>query len=101
MGALVVEPLARRVDPLETPVLSRRRSRTLSLVVGAAVAGLVLAGCATAAPDTGGDNEGDYPNGPIQYVVPYNPGGSTDPVGRECSRMLAEERGTTEVVENL
>jgi tripartite-type tricarboxylate transporter receptor subunit TctC len=33
-------------------------------------------------------------------VVPYNPGGSTDPVGREFSRLLSDELGTGATVTN-
>lgn len=82
-------------------MLSTRRSRRISLAVGAAAAALVLVGCSSPSGEPGGEDDVNYPDGPIEYVVPYNPGGSTDPVGREFSRLLAEELGTTEVVENL
>ncbi|MFI8595559.1 Bug family tripartite tricarboxylate transporter substrate binding protein [Microbacterium sp. NPDC078428] len=72
----------------------------MALIAGVAVAAFALQGCASGGPDGEGDAS-SYPGGPINYVVPYNPGGSTDPVGREFSRLLAEELGTTAVVENL
>lgn len=44
--------------------------------------------------------DADYPAQAIDYVVPYDPGGSTDPVGREFSRLLSKELGTTATVLN-
>ena len=67
--------------------------------VGIIAIALALPGCAPSGDN--GDDGASYPDGPINYVVPYNPGGSTDPVGREFSRLLAEALGTTAVVENL
>lgn len=72
--------------------------RGIPLTVGIMAAALAFAGCSPSADGGEGD---EYPDGPINYIVPYNPGGSTDPVGREFSRLLAEELGTTAVVENL
>jgi putative tricarboxylic transport membrane protein len=58
---------------------------------------VLLSGCA--AQDGG---EGTWPGGEqITYVIPYSPGGSTDPVGREFSRQLADAAKTSAVVENL
>jgi putative tricarboxylic transport membrane protein len=42
----------------------------------------------------------DFPSQDLEYVVPYAPGGSTDPVGREFSRLLAGELGTGATVTN-
>lgn len=79
-----------------------RTSRSIRVVVGMAAAAVALAGCSAAGSTEGSDDPAaDYPSGPITYVVPYNPGGSTDPVGREYSRLLAKELGGTEQVENL
>lgn len=77
-----------------------RSNRAIPLAAGVLAVAFALQGCAQ--PGDATVEEGDaYPAGPINYVVPYNPGGSTDPVGREFSRLLAEELGTTAVVENL
>ena len=78
-------------------------SRSIRLAAVVSVAVVALAGCAATASGSAPseDPAADYPSGPLTYVVPYNPGGSTDPVGREYSRLLAAELGTTEVVENL
>lgn len=73
--------------------------RILPFALGVIAVALALPGCATSGGEA--SEEVTYPDGPINYVVPYNPGGSTDPVGREFSRLLAEELGTTAVVENL
>ncbi|VXC06627.1 Bug family tripartite tricarboxylate transporter substrate binding protein [Pseudoclavibacter sp. 8L] len=63
----------------------------------AAVAALVgtLAACSSQS------EPGAYPDGPITYVIPFSPGGSSDPVGREFARMLGEELGSRAIVENL
>jgi tripartite-type tricarboxylate transporter receptor subunit TctC len=48
----------------------------------------------------GGEPAADFPSQDLEYVVPYNPGGSTDPVGREFSRLLGDELGTGAIVTN-
>lgn len=52
------------------------------LLASAAIAPLLLASC-------GGD--GEYPSESIEYIVPYDPGGGADPVGREFAELLASE----------
>jgi putative tricarboxylic transport membrane protein len=70
-----------------------RRSLGAILITATALA----SGCA--AQDGG---EGTWPGGDqFTYVIPYSPGGSTDPVGREFSRQLADAARTSAVVENL
>lgn len=56
-------------------------------------AALVLVGC-------GGD-DGNYPSSDFQLVIPYDPGGGADPLGREFSSQLAQELGVNAVVENI
>ena len=41
-----------------------------------------------------------YPNKPIRFIVPYPPGGSTDPIARMTAQKLAEKWGQPVVVEN-
>lgn len=92
---------------------SRRRHLlgALAIAVGAA---LTLQACGassgpgqgapSASDETAASNGGsatNYPSRQMTYVVPYNPGGSTDPVGREFSRLLGEELGGDFVVQNL
>ena len=42
----------------------------------------------------------DYPNRPIHFIVPFPPGGSTDPVARLAGQKLAESWGQQVVVDN-
>jgi tripartite-type tricarboxylate transporter receptor subunit TctC len=60
----------------------------LSLLVIAA--GLLLCGAAAA----------DYPDRPIQLIVPVGPGGGTDLMARQIARKLSEAFGQPFVVEN-
>jgi tripartite-type tricarboxylate transporter receptor subunit TctC len=41
-----------------------------------------------------------YPVRPIRLIVPYPPGGSTDPTGRALAQWLSEKFGQTIVVDN-
>lgn len=79
--------------------MPNKMKRVIPLAAVVFAVALVIPGCS----QLGGSNGdgGAYPDGPINYVVPYSPGGSTDPVGREFSRLLAAELGTTAIVENL
>ncbi|ALV39933.1 hypothetical protein AU252_01110 [Pseudarthrobacter sulfonivorans] len=65
----------------------------------AAVSLIALTGCISG--KGGGSGAANYPDGALNYIIPYSPGGSSDPAGREFSRMLAEELGTTVVNQNL
>lgn len=62
-----------------------------SLVVG--VAGLFLV--------CGGSAAADWPAGPIKYIVPYAPGGSTDILSRLIAERLRARLGQPVVVENI
>jgi tripartite-type tricarboxylate transporter receptor subunit TctC len=42
----------------------------------------------------------DYPVRPIRLIVPYTPGGSTDPAGRALGQWLSEKFGQPVVVDN-
>ena len=41
-----------------------------------------------------------YPNRPVRYIIPYPPGGSTDPMGRMIATRLTERWGQSVVVDN-
>src|SRR5216683_7891699 len=43
---------------------------------------------------------GDWPKGPIKIVVPFPPGGSTDPVARLLQAKLVEQNGWNVIVDN-
>lgn len=73
--------------------MKKKSIRRFSAGVMVAAAAVALAACSQ-------EEGSEYPDGPIDYVIPFAPGGSTDPVGREFSRMLADELGTREIVEN-
>jgi putative tricarboxylic transport membrane protein len=81
---------------------------------GFAIAALALSGCAAQSTtpaetsgSTGGSTSGStepastYPDRPITFMAPYNPGGSVDPVAREFTAQLVAELGTTGVVQNI
>ncbi len=44
--------------------------------------------------------EGPYPNRPIRMIVPFQPGGASDFVGRIMQDKLASELGTNIIIEN-
>ena len=41
-----------------------------------------------------------YPSRPIRFIIPYPPGGSTDPMGRMFATKLTERWGQTVIVDN-
>ena len=41
-----------------------------------------------------------YPDRPIRYIIPYPPGGSTDPMGRFIAANLTERLGQQVIVDN-
>jgi tripartite-type tricarboxylate transporter receptor subunit TctC len=43
---------------------------------------------------------GDWPKGTIKFVVPFPPGGSTDPIARIIQAKLTENTGWNVVVDN-
>ena len=44
--------------------------------------------------------EGEYPNRPIRFVVPFSPGGPSDILARMVGQKLSESLGQTLVIEN-
>jgi tripartite-type tricarboxylate transporter receptor subunit TctC len=65
---------------------------------GFRAAGVLLAWCGVAvAAVTQAQN---YPVRPIRLIVPYPPGGSTDPTGRALGQRLAEKFGQPVVIDN-
>lgn len=87
-----------------------RIAKKASLALSGLVTGvLALTGCATtgdgatpaATVTETAQAVSEYPDRPITFMVPYNPGGSTDPVGREFTAQLVAELGTTGIVQNL
>lgn len=80
-----------------------RTRRTGTIAAGFTMV-LFAAACGSDTPDSeggGGDAASDYPSEQITFVVPYEPGGSTDLFGRAYADRLAEVTGQTVVVENV
>lgn len=71
---------------------SSRAGRLFAVGAAALGTGLLLSAC--------GGQDGGYPSDEIEYIIPYNPGGGADPVGREFSQRLTEELGTSAAVVN-
>lgn len=65
---------------------------TLTLMTGAMLAGLALAGSAFAQ---------DYPTKPITVVVPFSAGGPTDTVARLVAEVMSADLGQQVVVQNV
>lgn len=60
------------------------------------VSAVLLALCASALHAA----ESQYPTRPIRLIVPYPPGGSTDPTARAFGAWLSEKFGQTVVIDN-
>ncbi|MGQ0583259.1 MAG: Bug family tripartite tricarboxylate transporter substrate binding protein [Reyranella sp.] len=61
----------------------------------------VLAGAAAAlAAPAIANAQADWPKGPIKFIVPFPPGGSTDPIARIIQAKLIELNGWNVVVDN-
>lgn len=58
----------------------------------------VLAACSLASPMA--QAQGSFPSKPITMVIPFPPGGSTDPAGRLLAPRLAKELGQPVVIDN-
>ena len=63
-----------------------------SLLVGSAAATLGAPAIVKA--------QGDWPKGPIKVIVPFPPGGSTDPVARIIQAKLIENTGWNVIIDN-
>ncbi|MFO1080531.1 MAG: tripartite tricarboxylate transporter substrate binding protein [Reyranellaceae bacterium] len=63
-----------------------------ALLAGSAAAGVAAPALVRA--------QGDWPKGTIRFVVPFPPGGSTDPVARIIQAKLVELTGWNVIVEN-
>lgn len=74
-------------------MLTRRTPLALALM-----AGLTLSGCGALG---GGGGDQEFPSEDLSLVIPYNPGGSTDTMGRLFGDLLAKELGVGLSVENV
>lgn len=89
------ETVDERMDPSVSAGPTRRR-----LMLGAA-SGLAAAAGGFSVPGAALAQAGDYPIRPINLVVGYPPGGSTDLTGRVIGAELAKQLGVQVVVENI
>lgn len=69
------------------------RKRVLSGAAALTGVSLLVVGC-------GSGNSEDFPASSIEFIIPYNPGGGADPVGREYADRLSEELGVDVNVTN-
>lgn len=91
-------------SPHRSPLPRFRSPRRLAVPV-AALAMLTVAACGSGS-DTGGGGStggggGDYPSGPITFVVPFSAGGPTDTVTRLIAEPMSKELGAQIVVQNV
>ena len=75
------------IPPALAPIVRRR-----SLLMGSVAATLAAPAIVQA--------QGDWPKGPMKFIVPFPPGGSTDPVARLVQARITETTGWQIVVEN-
>src|SRR5688500_838764 len=61
---------------------------------GVAVLGALITGNVAQAA------EPNYPTRPVRIIVPYPPGGSTDPTARQLGQWLSEKFGQSVVIDN-
>jgi tripartite-type tricarboxylate transporter receptor subunit TctC len=54
------------------------------LILRAALAGVMISTCAASLAQ-------EYPSRDITFIVPYAPGGSTDPISRQIASQLEKE----------
>jgi tripartite-type tricarboxylate transporter receptor subunit TctC len=61
---------------------------------------LLISGCSQQKTASSGGKVSDYPNKPIEIIVPFAPGGGTDAVGRSLAEALKKELDQDVVVVN-
>jgi tripartite-type tricarboxylate transporter receptor subunit TctC len=71
--------------------------RRRSVLLGSAAAAF---GAPVAPAIVQAQNVGDWPKGPIKIIVPFPPGGSTDPVARIIQAKLVDQTGWNVIVDN-
>jgi len=65
-----------------------------TMIVRVVSLGLLLAAAGTVVAQQ------SYPSRPVRFIIPYPPGGSTDPMGRMIAAKLTERWGQSVVVDN-
>jgi tripartite-type tricarboxylate transporter receptor subunit TctC len=99
----------RSFDPIPSATVAVRRPRSLRLVSALVAVALVSAcgGTGAGSPAAPGGGAGtpaaqnDYPNRPINFVVPFAAGGPTDTVTRLIADPMSKTLGQQIVVQNV
>ncbi|GAB7090279.1 tripartite tricarboxylate transporter substrate binding protein [Halorubrum luteum] len=74
-------------------VVSRKRRQFLKTSAAGAAVG--LAGC------LGGGGEGEYPNQPLRFIIPFSQGGGTDTIMRQLAPALSDVIGQDIEIDNI
>lgn len=69
------------------------RQKLISIALIALITAPLLAACAAQAAE-------NYPNRPVRIIVPYPPGGTTDPTARAFGTWFSEKFGVSMVMDN-
>jgi len=80
-------------------MMSHRPGRVGAAAVALVSSAVLAAGC-TVYGGTNGSGTGEFPNRPIEFTVPTEPGGSSDLVTRALARSTEEHLGGTTIVVN-
>src|SRR5688500_38967 len=75
-----------------------RTMKLVAILTAGAIAGLLSTPQAPA--QVAGSKPGDYPQRPVQIIVPFAPGGPTDVTARLIAQKLTLSLGQSFVVEN-
>lgn len=80
-------------------MMSHRPGRVGAAAVALVSSAVLAAGC-TVYGGTNGSGTGEFPNRPIEFTVPTEPGGSSDLVTRALARSTEQHLGETTIVVN-
>jgi tripartite-type tricarboxylate transporter receptor subunit TctC len=69
-----------------------------ALILALGIASAAISGPAAAQPFP---NHPTFPNHPIQFVVPYPPGGTSEVIARVLAKKMGESLGTSIIIENI
>ena len=82
-------------------MLSETLSRRGALRAGmAGLAAIAVAACGGVQTSGGGSGGASFPQRPVEFVIPFAPGGSTDLIGRAATKKIGEPLGQSMVVVN-